>query len=186
MGAAAESAGLPHKLALVHHGSHVEIVLTWFGWKVLLMTPFALLWDGFLVKWYLSIGPSANPIMWVFPLPHVIVGVVYTYYVLAGWFNRTHIIVGPGSLIVRHAPIPWLGNKILQASRVRQVYVKERTTRSRRGAGSVSYEVRAVTQDWEETKLVGGIESPDQALYIEEEIEKHLALEDAPLSDLGW
>jgi hypothetical protein len=175
--------GLPEGLDLVHHGSHVELVLKWFSWKIAAMTAFALFWDGFLVNWYVNVAPRAkDPMAIYFPLIHVAVGLAVTYYVIAGWFNRTHILVGQGKVAIRHSPIPWFGSTEINASNLKQLYTQERVRPARRGNGSVTYEVRAVTQEGRNTKLLGGLETSEQALSIEQEIEKRLGITDVPVA----
>ena len=173
--------GFPEGLDVVHHGSHVELVLKWFSWKIVAMTGFAIFWDGFLINWYVQVAPGADPMATYFPLIHVAVGLAITYYVIAGWCNRTHILVGQGKVAVRHSPLPWFGSMETSASNLKQLYTQERVRQSRRGGGSTTYEVRAVTQDGRNTKLVGGLDTSEQVLSIEQEIEKRQGIRDVPV-----
>ena len=172
--------GLPDKVEFYNRGSHIEIVRKWFGWQILFLTAFAVFWNGFLVNWYTRIPEDADLMAVLFPLIHVGVGVGLTYYVVAGWFNRTHILVSHRKLAVQHTPVPWFGNKEISASELQQVYAKEKISHSRNGT-TVTYEVHAITHRGRNTKLVGGLESSEQALFIEQEIEKYLSIIDAPV-----
>lgn len=172
--------GLPDKLELFHRGSYIEIVRKWFGWQIVLMTVFAMFWDGFLFIWYSKVGESGEAMAIYFPLMHVAVGIGLTYYVVAGWFNRTHIFVSHGKIAVHHRPILWWGNKELESSNLKQLYVKEKISQSRNST-SVTYEVHAITHNGRNIKLVTGLETSEQALYIEQEIEKYLGIEDIPV-----
>lgn len=180
--------GLPEKLELFHRGSHIEIVWTWFGWQIVVMTAFAIAWDGFLVNWYLNVVPqSGNQMAMYFPLVHVAVGIGITYYVVAGWLNRTRITVGNGKVAVRHRPIPWFGNTDIDTSNLKQLYTKENIRRSRNGNRYSTYEVRAVTRDGRNARLVSGFHTSEQALGVEQEIEKYLGIKDVPLTtEIGW
>ncbi|MEW6208245.1 MAG: hypothetical protein AB1631_07750 [Acidobacteriota bacterium] len=171
--------GLPDKLELYHRGSAMEIVRKWFGWQIVFMTAFAIFWDGFLFIWYSKVGDSAEPMSMYFPLLHVAVGIGLTYYVVAGWLNRTHILVSRGKIAVRHAPLPWVGNTELEVSNLKQLYAKEKRSRSDNGT-STTYEVHAIAHNGRTIKLVRGLETREQALYIEQEIEKYLGIEDIP------
>jgi hypothetical protein len=173
--------GLPEGLDVVDHGSHVELVLKWFSWKIAAMTGFAILWDAFLINWYTRVAPGADPMATYFPLIHVALGLGVTYYVIAGWCNRTRILVGQGKVAIRHSPIPWFGNIEIDSSNLKQVYTQERVGRSRRGNDHTTYEVRAVTEDGRNMKLLGGLETSEQALSIEHQIEKHLRIRDVPV-----
>lgn len=162
--------GLPDKLELHNRGSHIEIVWKWFGWQIIFLTGFAVIWDGFLFVWYsmaFGAAPSVGGInlMVLFPLLHVAVGLGFTYYVIAGWFNRTHILVSRGEIAVGHGPIPWPGSKLLPAADIKQVWASEQGSRS--SDGPVTYQVAAVTRGGRNVKLVTGLESREQALYIE-------------------
>jgi hypothetical protein len=50
----------------------------------------------------------------VFPICHVAVGVGLTYYVIAGFLNKSTIFLDDAILAVRHGPVPWLGNRTLE------------------------------------------------------------------------
>lgn len=86
----------------------------WFSAKIIFLTLFVIVWDGFLVVWYAMAlgldaqhgvsGPSLMAL--VFPLVHVAVGVGITWYVAAGWLNRTTIQVAEGRAWAEHGPVP--------------------------------------------------------------------------------
>jgi hypothetical protein len=174
--------GLPASLDIVHHGSHVEIVLKWFSWKIVALTGFAIVWDAFLLNWYVRVAPHDDPIATYFPLIHVAVGLGISYYVIAGWFNRTLILVGNGRVIVRHTPLPWLGTMEIDAFTLKQIYTQERVRHTRRGPSYSTYEVRAVTQNGRNIKLIGGLGTSEEALSIEQEIEKRLGIKNVPVA----
>ena len=171
--------GLPDSLELIRHDSYIEIVRKWFGAQFAFLTAFAIFWDGFLFFWYSKAFASGNLITLLFPLLHVAVGIGLTYYVVAGWFNRTHIYVSHGKMAVRHGPIPWFGNKELDTSSFKQLYTKEKISRNRNR--TVTYETHVITRDSKDLKLVGGLDTSEQALYIEQAIETYLGIEDMPV-----
>jgi hypothetical protein len=178
--------GLPDKLELRNQGSGIEIVRRWLSWKTLLLTAVAVFWSGFLFSWYsivLSFSAFGGPMsmfMTLFPLIHVGVAVGLAYSALAGWINSTRIRVDQGRISVRHGPLPWLGNKDLEGSDLKQLYCKEKITRGR-SSTTITYEVHALTASGRNQKLVGGLESSEQALYIEQEIERYFRIEDTPV-----
>ncbi len=172
--------GLPDKLEINRRGSEFEIVRTWFGPQVLFVTVFAVFWDGFIYFWYSKLGEfkgGIDSMFFYFPMIHVAVGVGITCYVLCGWLNRTRITVGRGKVSVRHGPLPWFGNLDMDSSALKQLYVKEVISNSRNGT-SVRYDLNALTRDGRSIKFAGGLENSDQALYIEQEIEKFLGIKD--------
>lgn len=173
--------GLPDKLTLNYRGSGFEIVRTWLGLRTIFLTAFAVFWDGFLVLWYTTAFASrvVDPVMVLFPLIHVAVGVGVTYAALAGWLNTTRIGVDQGKVAVRHGPLPWLGNKDLDGANLRQLYSTEHVSSGRNT--TITYEVHAITATGTTEKLLSGLESSEQALFIEQEIERHFHIEDTPV-----
>lgn len=174
--------GLPDKLSLENHGDYIEIVRRWFGLKIVFLSIFAVLWDAFLLFWYSVVLSNANvPVMMLLiPLVHVAVGVAISYSALAGWLNRTHVLVSHEDLAIRHEPIPWLGGQALKSREIQQLYSKEVVSYSRNGR-SVSYQLHAITLDGRNIRLVSGLESSEQALYMEQQIEKYLRIADRPV-----
>ncbi len=136
--------GLPHGMELQHRGSYLQIVHKWFGWKIVFSTAFAVVWGGLLYNWYSKFGSNSDPMAVLFPLLHVGVGIGITYYAVAGWFNRTYILVSHGTIAVKHGPFPWWGNKTLSASEIKQLYAKEKVTSD---GESDTFDVHAVKVD---------------------------------------
>ena len=172
--------GLPEKLTLQHLASGIEISRSWFTWSVIFMTGFAIVWDSFLILWYsAATAGSGNLLMLLFPIGHVAAGVFITYSALTGWLNSTRIRVDQGRISVRHGPLPWLGNKTVDGSMLKQLYSKEVITSGR--STTVTYEVHVITAGGTDLKLVDRLETSEQALYIEQEIERYFRIEDAPV-----
>jgi hypothetical protein len=169
--------GLPAKFAFHDRGSYIEIIRRWFGPHIIFLTAFVIFWDGFLVFWYCMAVKSQSLMPLIFPLLHVAVGIGLTYYVIAGYLNKTFIKADYMNISIRHRPVPFFGNKTIKSSDVRQLYSKERISHSRSGT-SVSFQVQALTHSGKTVKLLSGLETSEQALYIEQQIERFLNIED--------
>jgi hypothetical protein len=167
--------GLPEKLELNKFPTHIQITRKWFGPSIIFMTFFVIFWNVFLFNFYASMGEDADIFAKLFPLLHVGVGVSLTYYVIAGWFNKSTILVSKSALEINHKPIPWFGNKTLKSTDLKQLYAKEKINRNKNGT-SIIYEVHAILRNERNIKLLSGLESSEQALYIEQEIEKFLKI----------
>ncbi|MCP4542601.1 MAG: hypothetical protein GY832_36225 [Chloroflexi bacterium] len=172
--------GLPNGIDLTENLDGLEIVRRWFSIQTVFLTFFVVFWDGFLVFWYTQAINTSNIMMLVFPLLHVAIGVGLTYYVLASYVNRTYIRVNHSFLSIQHAPLPFPGNRTVDASDIKQVYSKENISRSRR-SNSVTYEVHALTRNGRNLKLLSRLPNSEQALFIEQEIERFLRIQDVPV-----
>jgi hypothetical protein len=172
--------GLPDKIDLQHTGADLVITRRWFGLQTLMMTAFVIFWDGFLFFWYSKAVPGGDMMVVLFPLLHVGVGVWLTYYTLAGYVNKTIVRINYEKISVRHRPLPYWGYKTVQSGDIKQLYSKEKISRSS-NKRSVTYEVHALTHNGKSIKLVSYMESSEQALFVEQEIEKYLGIKDKPV-----
>lgn len=168
---------LPKNMEVRESASGFTIVRRWFSPKVFPMAGFCLLWNGFLFFWYDKAFESGNLIAIFFPFLHVAVGAGLTYSVLAGFLNKTYIGVSRQLLAVVTSPLPFFNKKTLNPDDVEQLYSKEKVTRGRDSTTS-TYEVHIVTKSGKDIKLVSGLQQSEQALYIEQEIEKYLEIKD--------
>ncbi|MBW2457050.1 MAG: hypothetical protein JRI68_21220 [Deltaproteobacteria bacterium] len=159
--------------------SEVTIVRRWFKpSQDIFLLFFAVVWNAFLVFWYKTAFTGDAPwIMIVFPLGHVAVGVGIGYRALAGLLNRTIVAVTPTALTVRHTPLPWLGKRDLAADELTQLYCMDKVHQTKQGSRT-SYEVHAALANGSSLSIVKGLTDLGQALYIEQEVEKALNIED--------
>jgi hypothetical protein len=117
----------------------------------------------------------------LFPLLHVAVGVGLTYFVIASFLNTTDIIISPMQIQVRIQPMKWPGEGIYEIAYIQQLYTYEKVRRTKNGT-SITYEVRFIGRHNEEKTLIKGLESKEQGLYIEKEIEKIIGVQDQPVA----
>ena len=121
-----ESPARPKTLT-AEQGPSRELYLrkSWITRGLLMMLMFCVIWDAFLVFWYfIAFTQKDTPLMmFLFPIIHVVVGVCITYYVIAGFLNKTHLFTDSHSILVKHKPIPWIGNKEIDASGITSLSV---------------------------------------------------------------
>lgn len=160
------------------HGT--QITRAWFTPAAFGLLLFCVFWDGFLVFWYFTVNKTGAPsIALLLPMVHVLVGVFLSYFAAASFVNRTHVTVDRGLLQIRHAPLPWPGPRGLGTAQIRQLFCKRHVARGKNGM-RISWQLWAVTDAETRRKLLSGLEL-DQALYLEQEVEKALGLQDRPV-----
>lgn len=173
---------LPQRMSIEHEGLTLVLTRSWFSHVAWFLVFFCIAWDGFLVFWYSIAFSTDSPwIMKVFPLAHVAIGVGLTYYVLCLFTNQTRVVAGQGKLSVGHGPLPWRGNMELEAGQIAQLHCKE-VFRSGRNGGSLTFEVIVTMRDGTSRKLITGLNESEQALYLEQQIEKALGVQDKPMA----
>ena len=145
-----------------------------------MLTLFCVIWDGFLVFWYMGAMQAEGtlPLMHVlFPIGHVVVGVGITYFTIACYLNKTDIIISPMQLVVRIQPMKWPGEGRYYISDIKQLYTYKKVRKTKNGT-SITYEVRFIDKHDNQKTLVKGLQTKEQGLYIEKEIENVIGLED--------
>jgi hypothetical protein len=177
-----EPVPMPKGLSVDDWGPELTIIRRWFTWAAIFMVIFCVVWDGFLVAWYVvGMAAGAPLIMLLFPILHVAAGVFITYLTISLFVNRTVIRVAGGELTIRHGPLPWFGNHTLFGGDLEQLYCEEKMHRGKNST-STTYSVGAILRGGEKKELLSGLETPDQALYIEQQLERKLGIEDRPVS----
>lgn len=162
--------------------SGLRLVRRWFGPCVIFLAIFCMMWDGFLVFWYSAALKEGAPlVMKVAPLVHVLVGLVLSYWVVAGFVNSTVVEVTGGALRVRHGPLPVPGNRCLSASDIKQLHCRRRVRRTRQSV-YYRYDVRVTLTTGKTLALLKGLDTADVALYYEQQIEQFLGIEDEPVA----
>lgn len=169
---------LPSGVQVEARGRDLVIVRRWFSWVYIFLAFFCVVWNGMLAFFYGIIFAVDGPWMIkLFPLLHVAAGVFITYLTVAGFLNRTTFRVERDHLTVRHGPVPWRGNLDVSTTALEQIFCTEHVSRGRNGT-SVRYGVEAVLKDGRHLKLATGLDAREQALFIEQTLEKHLGIVD--------
>lgn len=160
------------------------IIRRWYSPVAFIMVIFCLFWNGFLYNWYATAthGPLFfSVVAMVFPLLHVGAGVVVTYTTIAMFCNRTTITVTDQELAIRHAPLPWPGNRRIAAQALRQLYCEEQVSRGKDGT-TKSYHLSAVLEGGDKQRLISTLLTAEQVRFIEQKIEERLGIVDAPVA----
>lgn len=173
---------LPKRFSVQMDPDGLVITRRWFSPVVFFLLFFCVFWDGFLLVWYFMAFTQNGPLMMkLFPLLHVAVGLGLTYATLTAFVNKTTIRVNYTEIAVRHGPLPWPGNKSLPRSEVEQLFCQEKMSRGESGYSS-NYEVGTIGMGGKRDKIVTGLTSPEQALFIEQQIEGYLGIRDRPVA----
>lgn len=171
---------LPERFSVEHPGGALRVSWRWFTPVAIFLAVFALFWNGFICFWVAGSIASGAGAFALFATLHVLAGVVLAYTALAQFLNTSSVEASYGMITVRHGPLPWPGNQQLSRDAIRQLYCVERMRRTRNGQ-SVTYELQAVKADGASAAVVKGLTSAEQALFLEQELERFLGIRDEPV-----
>lgn len=174
---------LPPSLRMTEVPDGLEIRRRWFTPAVLFLVFFCVAWDGFLVFWYgIAFKTGAPLIMSLFPLIHVAVGVGLTYSTVATLFNTTRIRLTWSELSIAHFPVPWPGNRSIPREEIDQLYCRRVVSRNNDNGPTTRYELWMAAKDGQARKLLGAGLDEQQALFVEQQIERALGIPDRPIA----
>ena len=174
-------APIPKYITMEQLPSGLLFSYRWFSPAYVGLVFFAVVWDSFLTFWYsIAMNQDAPMMMLLFPVIHILVGIGLTYMALTVVFSKTFVLVGDGKWSIRHDPLPWPGNRVLQATDLTQLYSQERLVRTRNGT-QVKYQLNAITRDNKKTALVSDLTAPDQLRFLEHKLEEYHGIQDVPV-----
>lgn len=173
----ADAVELPRGFKLDTTGDRLHITWRWWNASHLFIMLFAAFWDAFMVVWYSIAILGQQWEMAAFGVLHAAVGIGLAYYAITGLVNHTRITLTPSRVAVAHGPLPWPGARTLERSDVEQLYVSRQET-TNKGQVNVSYNLQVVLRGGEELAIVSGLQSADQARFLESRIETALGIED--------
>ena len=159
-------------------GDRLSIRWRWRTWAVLILAPFTLFWNVFILFW-MAMAASAEPSFTLFGVPFVVVGIGMIYLTAAMIVNATTLSVRDGVLRIIHGPLPWRSPAPIVTEDIRQLYVKETVHHSKNNT-NVNYELRLLKTSGEDTKL---ITDPSEKIprALERMLEVHLGIADHPV-----
>lgn len=145
---------------------------SWWRWSYVFLIFFTIAWDGFLVFWYAmaifgheKTGSAFSWFAILFPICHVAVGVGLTYFLIAASCNRTTIELGRETLRVRHAPVPWIGNRDIARERIHRLKIA-RTESQSSGRVSVTHGLLAELDPDGQATLVRSFHDAEHARFV--------------------
>lgn len=168
---------LPERFVVERPAGALQISWRWFTPAAIFLAVFAVFWNGFVCMWITMALAGGAGAFALFATIHALVGLGVAYGALTMFLNTTTVAASYSALSVRHGPLPAPGNLELPRDALRQLYCVEHVSRSRRGS-SVTYRVQAVKADGSSAALIKGLASAEQALFLEQELERFLAIKD--------
>ena len=171
--------GVPFQMTIKKNPHHLQITRTWFEMKYIFLSPVVISWDLFLFWGYSTIfsAPKVDMLAVLFLLLHLSLGVGLTYFLLAGFLNKTIIDVTSNVVSVRDSPLPAWGNKRIAAKDFLRLYCKTKKVRNGLYWIDIISVYAVVTNTQIDVELLSGLKSAEQAIFIQQEVEGFLNIE---------
>lgn len=173
---------LPKGFEIQEGVSELDIRISWRKTRMVwFFVLFSAVWNG-ITFIFVGVAITTNNLIMALAISiHFIVGVSFLLYTIALLVNSTHIYVNPHRLLVKHGPlpVPFHPTRDIPRAKLQQLYIEEYVASRTNGRPNMAYRLRAIITGTDKNpKLVKGLRKPEQALYLEHEIEKFLNIED--------
>lgn len=176
----------PKSVKVNREGLDLVITRKWPIGSGLGMLFFGIIWTGFTSLFFLIPANEWDngeaPPVWFLAL-FMAVGVLTLVTGVYGLVNSTTYRINRQRIVMTHHPLPWPG-KTFDLDGVEQLYVKQHisTSRSSRSGSSttITYSLNKVMRDGQHVTIDSNLQ-PEAALYLEQEIERLLRLENIPV-----
>lgn len=176
----------PKNVTVENQGGEFVILRRWRGWgAVIFLTIFAMIWNGICWPFFVAMLMEGPWFIAAFLSIFCLVGLAVAYSTLAMLLNSTEIRVGSRDLAVKHGPVPVPGGVEVQSGDIEQLWVEQSISHSRSNNGHVNthvtYSVLLRKKDGTREVLLKSAGSSEFALFVEQEIEEHLGIENRPV-----
>ena len=165
---------LPARIKLNARGGHgLEMNWPWTRTGAWAFGIFALFWNGF-ISLFLRQG---DWFIYVFMIPFLLAGLGLIYLALACALNSSTLKVDNSAVRLTTGPLPF-GNKAWQHHEVKQLYCQQYQAGHVGGKPIMRFKVMMLLEGKKPEELVNDLEQLEEALYIEQEVEKALKITD--------
>ena len=117
---------------------------------------------------------------------HLAVGIGLLIYIFTRLLNTTYITVDDQELSIEHRPftVPLIAkDQYFDVRDFEQLYSKKYVSHQTNGRNIYVYGVYARLKNGEELRIIGGLKTKNKALFIEQEVEIFLGIEDTKVRD---
>jgi len=145
----------------------------------LLFTTVSIAWTiGAIVLLYSTLNHGQLLASVLFACIVLLPALLFSYIAFSDWLNYTLVEVKNNKLNIAYKPLPWPGNTVLDKANIEQLYVQEEVHKNKNGTTARLYHLMLSTHNDELFTLLDCLQSAEQALYLEQEIEAFLGIED--------
>lgn len=173
---------LPTYMDVLKLNSQLEIDIKWRSSMNKFLVFFAVCWNAIMFVIVISIMSSGNFFDLLPVSIHLAVGIGLIYYIIAMYFNTSKVMVNTRYLTIKHEPIkiPFYKGHDIRSDDIEQVYVDEYVSSRSNKRPNYAFRVNVLLKDQQYKPIVilKGFKYPEQALYVEQEVERFLRIED--------
>lgn len=164
--------------------SELNLEIDWRQSRSSFLTFFTILWNALLLPFVAVAISTGEYETFLFISLHLLVGVSLIYYTLTVFLNTTYVTVDHYNLHIEHRPLrlPFYPDRHIPVTDLSQLHVEKYVSSKTNNRPNYAYAVTATFDNDEQIRIIKGLKKMDQARYVEQEVERFLKIEDAPMA----
>jgi len=146
---------------------------------------FALFWNGILSIFVITALVTGAYEMLLFTSIHSLIGMGLVYYILSILLNKTYVLASKREISIEHRPLrlPFYRNQNISSRDVDQLFIQKYVSSKTNGRPNHAFSVLARMKTGSDVTLVKGLRQPEQATFVEQQIEIFLLIEDRAIEE---
>ena len=176
---------LPSGMEVLRLRSALEIDIKWSKTNSTFLLIFTIFWNAIVIPMGLFALMAGDWAMLLILSVHLSIGIALLYYMLTVFLNTTYISVDSYNLSIEHRPLklPFYSNQYIPIFEIEQLFVERYSSGKTNGRPMYAFALYAILKNKERIKLIKGLKVYQQALYLEQEIERFLKITDQAVED---
>ena len=176
---------MPPGIEAYHLLSELNLEIKWRQSFSSFLAFFTIFWNGIVFIFVAAAIITGTYGMLLGVSIHLLVGLGLLYYMLTVMVNTTFITASNYRLLIEHRPLklPFYKNRDIPVTEIDQLHVERYVASTTNGKPNHAFGLYLLKKNGEKVRLLKGLRNPDQARYVEQEIERFLDIPDRKVAD---
>lgn len=176
---------MPQGIEAYHLLSELNVEVKWRQSFSSFLAFFTIFWNGIVFIFVAAAIITGTFTMLLAVSLHLLIGLGLLYYMLTVLVNTTYITASNYRVLIEHRPLklPFYPNREIPVMEIDQLYVERYVASTTNNRPNHAFGLFLLKKNGEKVRLLKGLRNPDQARYIEQEIEGFLKIPDRKVED---
>lgn len=171
---------MPQGIEAYHLLSELNIEVKWKHSFSSFFAFFTIFWNAIVFIFVAAAILTGEYTMLLAVGVHLLIGIALLYYMLTVIVNTTYITVSNYSMLIEHKPLklPFYPDRDIPVTEIEQLYVERYVASTTNNKPNYAFGLYLLKKNEEKIRLLKGLRNPEQARYVEQEVERFLKITD--------
>lgn len=176
---------IPKGIDIEKYSFELKIVSKAQGFAKYFFTFFSLFWNSIVSVFVITSIFSGEYSILLFISAHLAIGIAIGYYTISMYTNKNQIIVNSRGLETKYGPLkfPFKKQHFVDIGDINQIYCRKYSAGTVNNVPQYSFKVVLLKNDGQAIDIMKSLKTYHQALYLEQQIESYLKIEDKAVSE---